>query len=133
MSSAMGLLALLIEFLFTPGSVDLAKEQYGIGVFAIAAGLVGLVVVSADFMLYRVRETSVLKLSYIFPNAFLLWIFWGLGAALGAFLGAITDIVQLSVQSSAVVGITWPLLLPRLVQAPESEQAEQEAGIEDQP
>lgn len=122
----------LLQFLFSPGSVDLADyADLGVAVFANSAAVIGLVVVTVDFFLVKIKAGSgkltggrggLLKIPYAsFPYSLWYWVLWGGGAGLGAFLAAIADISQLSVQSALAVGLSWPAILPRLVKTFESE------------
>lgn len=119
------------RFLFTPGQADLASVSYGYLIFAAASAFMGLVVVALDFVLFTLQRKSFLKLTYTGKRSILLFLLWGLGAGIGGFLGAVAVIFQMSLQASATVGIGWPLVLPRLLEASQKDEDTQRESKEE--
>jgi len=88
-------------------------------VFAMGSAMMGLLAVVLDWAMVSVgrNRASLFGLSYGegLGRTIRFAIVWGLGAGLGGFLGAATDILQFSRGACFGVGVGWPLILPRLI------------------
>jgi hypothetical protein len=98
--------------------------------FAVACGFIGLVVVIFDFIFTKVSGTSLLNLGYLgIGKTVFLIVFWGLGAGIGGYLAAISEIVHMNIKGCGFIGVGWPFVLPRLISsAREQTEDEQEPG-----
>jgi hypothetical protein len=98
--------------------------------FAAACAVIGLVVVLFDFVFTKVRGKSLLNLAYsaIGKTVFVV-LLWGLGACIGGYLAAVSDIVHMNIKGCVFIGVGWPFVLPRLISsAREQIEDEQKPG-----
>lgn len=94
--------------------------------FILVCMLMGCLIVLLDWLLYRATGKSALKLVYGGGNTLRFFVFWGLGAGIGGYLGAATDILKLSLQGSIAAGVGWTLVLPRLMTSAKAEIEEEQ-------
>lgn len=84
--------------------------------FAAACAIIGLIVVIFDFIFTKVRGKSLLNLAYVrIGTTIFVVVLWGMGAGIGGFLAAITDIVHMNIKGCVFIGVGWPFVLPRLI------------------
>ncbi len=122
-NGARSFIELLRDFLLNPSGNNIAEEPLGHLVFAIAAAVVGLVVVSLDWMnYYGLGRKSLLGLSYHGWRILAVFLVYGMGAGFAGFLACIIGIVNLNLQACATVGIGWPAILPRIVHSAKREE-----------
>lgn len=122
----------LVTFLFTPGQGKLDGMSNGYLIFATASAFWGLVVVGIDFLLYKLKGKSFLTMTYRGFGTLLIFVLWGIGAGLGGLIGAASVVVQLNLQACAIVGVSWPLILPRLLKAGEALEERQNETVEEE-
>src|SRR5437867_10659600 len=92
----------------TPFEQDPHKYIY----FATACAIIGLIVVVFDFILTYVRGKSLLDLAYVtVGKTLIVMILWGLGASIGGYFAAISDIVHMNIKGCLFIGVGWPLVL----------------------
>ena len=73
----------------------------------------GTLCVLADYLVFKIRGESYLKLGYL-KGVFFIFIFWILGAFIIGFIGGATGIFDTSkLLSGLFVGIAWPLIFAR--------------------
>lgn len=111
----------IFEFLtelsqFLSGVTD-DQQKVNLGVFATAAAIVGSGIVIIDLLAFYLYEKSYLNLRHSFPKSLGLIVMWGLGSGLGAFIGAAAKILQTTLIGCVTIGVSWPFLLPRLINA----------------
>ena len=86
--------------------------------FGTVAALMGVLVVLADLVYFLLLKTSLLKLGYAgFWRTVLVFLLWGLGSGVVGVLGAVFGLFQVTLQAGVMVGLAWPVTLPRLLQA----------------
>jgi hypothetical protein len=86
--------------------------------FGAVSAIMGALVVIADATFFRLKGKSLLKLGYAgVGNTILNIILWGIGAGLVGILGAVFGLFQVNSQASMIVGLAWPVTLPRLIEA----------------
>ena len=93
--------------------------------FAIASSGMGLVIVLLDVVAFLTLRRSYLKLAHGFPKSIRLAILWGVGAGLGGFLGAGFEVLQLNRLACVTVGVSWPLILPRVIKSAGEDELQQ--------
>lgn len=131
------LLGSLSTFLFNPSaSTSLATHESGFLVFAMACAIVGLAIVLCDWSYTNTtRNPSVLGLVYNGWRIALVFAFWVIGSGVIGYVVVATELMQLTIQSCISVGITWTVLIPKVLSqepdevdatAPEAQQLEQE-------
>ncbi len=111
--------------LFFPEGVD------GL-VFVVACALMGLLVVLLDILVYKIRGQSYLKLVYSGWQTFILIAFWGLGAGLGGMIGSAIGILEYNLAATVTVGVGWPFILPRAIDATGMREEEQASTEEEE-
>lgn len=101
------------------GSGQIPKTFLGSGVLVFAAGsaVMGGVTIILDWILFKVRARSVFGFGYgeHLWGSLQLFLFWGVGAGIGGFLGSAANILQPIRAACIGVGVGWPLILPRLI------------------
>ena len=117
---------------FIFGNADKNAPKISNGGFAIASSFVGGLVFIMDLIVYTVRGKSFLKLAHSFPYSIWLFILWGVGAGIGGFLGALLQIVKLNTVACVTVGVSWPLILPRLLNAAKDDLAPEQSGQDEE-
>lgn len=81
--------------------------------FAIISMIFGLLCVIVDFIIFKMTETSYLKIRYL-KGVILIFAFWTLGSFIVGYIGAVTQIFDTTKMLSAlVVGISWQLIFSR--------------------
>ncbi|AYF19698.1 TPA: hypothetical protein NJ324_001280 [Vibrio parahaemolyticus] len=118
-------------------SLDLAllgeakSPAYNLPVFAMAAIMYGMLIVVLDCLTTKVTNSSShLKLSYVGYKAILVIITWGLGAGIGALVGAAFGIFEISRTAAIFAGVAWPLVLPRLISSANSDLSKEKVPLE---
>ena len=97
--------------------------------FGTVAAFFGLLVVAADCVYFSQSKKSLLKLGYAgFWRTVVVMSLWGIGAGLIGVLGAVFGLFQTTQQASQVVGIAWPVILPRLLQSATTAAEDEQAG-----
>ena len=81
----------------------------------ISSMVIGFLVVTLDFLIFRQYGKSFLKLRYDSDKIYILFLTWGIGAGIGGFIGGLSGILTLTPQGSLAAGISWPAVLPRLL------------------
>ena len=97
--------------------------------FILVCMFMGCLIVSLDWLLYSATGKSALKLVHGGRNSLRFLVLWGLGAGVGGYLGAATEILKLSLQGSIAAGVGWTLVLPRLISSARSEIEEEEQPV----
>jgi hypothetical protein len=113
----------VLDFFFKGGA-----EQHLI--FGAASSVVGLLVVTLDYIHYLVKRKSFLNLSYNGAGLILVFLLWGLGAGLVGLLGGVAGIFQETNIACLSVGIGWPSMIPRLLESSTSKEETQPATKE---
>lgn len=73
----------------------------------------GLLSVIVDYIIFKMTETSYLKIRYLNGVA-LIMVFWTIGSLIVGYIGAVTQIFDTTKMLSAlVVGISWQLIFAR--------------------
>ncbi|MCA3902318.1 hypothetical protein JKP31_13485 [Vibrio vulnificus] len=110
---------------------DAKSTTYNLPVFAIAAIMYGMLIVILDCLTTKVTNgTSHLKLSYVGFKAILVILTWGLGAGVGALVGAAFGIFEISRTAAIFAGVAWPLVLPRLISSTNNELSKEKVSLE---
>ncbi len=95
-------------------------------VFASGAAFMGLVVVILDWGAHTLTGgRSYLHLSYGGWKTPWMLLIWGIGAGIGGFIGAAANVLEIQRAACLTAGISWPLILPRIIAAAEQEEVEQ--------
>ncbi|USD20199.1 hypothetical protein ACJJIC_16910 [Microbulbifer sp. ANSA002] len=100
--------------------------HYPLALFALSSATMGFLVVLLDWLMHLSGRDSVLKLIYRGPNIVWLILLWGLGAGLGGFVGAAFGILQLNRAACITIGISWPLILPRIISSLDQHEEREE-------
>ncbi len=110
---------------------DAKNATYTLPVFAIAAIMYGMLIVILDCLTTKVTNSaSHLKLSYVGFKAILVILTWGLGAGIGALVGAAFGIFEISRTAAIFAGVAWPLVLPRLISSTNSDLSKEKVPLE---
>lgn len=112
----------LFRFLFPAGSLK----------FTVASAVMGFIIVLVDYGAFKLKGTTYLKLDYKGSQAFLNFLWWGACAGLGGYIGLIAGLFQNDVKASLMVGVGWPFILPRLIEARRAEEEEQIEMVEEE-
>lgn len=120
------LFAVLALLFSTDGQIP-AGTELTLLVFAAGASFMGVVVVVLDWMSHQVRGHSFLRLSYGGAKTLRMLAFWGLGAGVGGFVGAAANVFEVQRVACLTAGISWPLVLPRVVAASEEDEQEEQS------
>lgn len=120
----------VFEFLFSGSDTVLDGTAFPTLIFAVAAALVGVLVVLVDFLMSLIPLPSFLKLVHSFRRLPLFLLAWGVGAGAAAFLGAMMDILEATRQSAVVAGVGWPVLMTRIAVASRGEPELEQTIIE---
>lgn len=86
-------------------------------VFGTASAFIGVIVITLDCIHYLLKKKSFLRLSYHGFRSLYVFVLWGIGAGLVGLLGGIFSILQENPQACLSVGVSWPLIIPRLVES----------------
>jgi hypothetical protein len=88
----------------------------GFLVFAMGSAIMGMAAIILDVVLFLVKERSIFSLTYKDTRSTIrLTLLWGLGSAIGSYFGVAMSILQLTRGGCIAAGVTWPLILPRIV------------------
>jgi len=101
----------VLDFLFKGEQIDNTELH----IFTVASTMMGLVCITIDFVYYKISGKSLFNLSYIGLGTIWVFLFWGIGAGFVSYIGAILGILATTVQTCVIVGISWPLIFPRLI------------------
>lgn len=107
------------------------RDPSDVVVFLLATLLIAVVIVLADKGFHAVYRRSFLGLVHA-PRA--IWLFllvWGFCAGVAGYLGFAIEFLQLNLKTSIIVGIAWPVILPRIVAGIRKSAGEPE--VEEQP
>lgn len=77
--------------------------------FGAVCAIFGAIAVVLDFLLYFLRDHSILKLKHG-KNTFLFLLSWSLGAFGVGLIGNLINVFMPNVQASITVGIAWPII-----------------------
>ncbi len=122
----------VFEFLFSDSDAVLEATAFPTLIFAVAAALLGVLVVLVDYLMSLIPYPSFLKLAHSLGRLPLFLLIWGIGAGAAAFLGAMVDILEATRQSAVVAGIGWPVLMARIAVASRGEQQLEQTAIEEE-
>lgn len=102
-------------------------------VFAAACWIVGSLVCLIDWglSLSEERKLSVLGLRYNGWRGAFLVMFWGFSAAFFGFMGVYIHLFELSPHACAACGLSWPVILPILIEKRYYGEIEQRAYREE--
>lgn len=107
------------------------STTYDLPAFVIAAIMYGMLIVILDCLTTKTTNgTSHLKLSYVGFKAIFVIITWGLGAGIGALVGAAFGIFEISRTAAIFAGVAWPLVLPRLISSTNNELSKEKVSLE---
>jgi len=103
------------------------KNQTPIGInshfiFAITTFIVSFILVLLNYILYKTKEIDLLKLNFneslkdfeLIRHKFFIYFLWILGSFLISFILTTTEIINIKVISSVIVGFTWDKLFIQL-------------------
>lgn len=118
----------VLDFAF--GANDTVEGKYGIIIFSLTAALYGLLVVLLDFLTCKIGgKSSFLKLSYTGFGCIAMIVMWGVGAGVGALIGAGIGIFEMKRISCIFVGAIWPTVMPRLLSTANNELSKERIDI----
>lgn len=81
--------------------------------FAIISMIFGLLCILIDFTIFKLSETSYLKIKYV-KGVWLVILFWTLGSFLVGYVGAATQIFDTTkILSALFVGVSWQIIFSR--------------------
>lgn len=105
----MDFIAKVLDFFFKGG-----VEQHLI--FGAASAVVGVLIVTLDWIYYFIKRKSFLNLTYDSRRSILVFLLWGVGAGLVGLIGGAFNVFQENLQACVSVGIGWPSITPRLIE-----------------
>ncbi len=86
MDELLNILGSVFEFLFSDSDAVLKATSFPTLIFAVAAALLGVLVVFVDYLMSLIPYPSFLKLVHSFGRLPLFLLIWGVGAGAAAFL-----------------------------------------------
>lgn len=123
----------LMSFLFSPEGANSIDTDLSLLLFSLASGIIGLAVVFLDFLVVKtVKRNSFLKLSYDGLGAVFVFLLWGLGACLGAYIGAAAGIFEITRVASVFVAVSWTTVLPRIIDSLGNENSPERLEFKEQ-
>ena len=122
----------VFKILFSDSDAVLAGAAFPTLIFAMAAALLGVLVVLVDYLMSLIPYPSFLKLVHSADRLPLFLLVWGVGAGAAAFLGAMIDILEATRQSAVVAGVGWPVLMTRIAVASRGEQQFEQTAVEEE-
>ena len=132
MDELLNFLGSVFEFLFSDSDAVLDATAFPTLIFAVAAALLGVLVVLVDYLMSLIPYPSFLKLVHSLGRLPLFLLIWGVGAGAAAFLGAMMDILEATRQSAVVTGVGWPVLMTRIAVASRGEQQLEQTAVEEE-
>lgn len=119
--------ALLELFLGESGIIPPTYEGSAILLFAVCCTIMSILVIILDRISYSVLERSYLNLSYgkKISTTIRLVFLWSIGAGIGGYFGASFNIFEITRNACVMAGISWPFILPRLIESFSIEQIKQ--------
>lgn len=106
-----GLVSLLLYFKV----VNAVENKYAPLIFSVGCAIIGILAVFADLSFYMLKRESLFSLKHNLKNTSLFLIAWALGAAILGYVGQMLNIFQVSLLSCATVGISWPIILTKIL------------------
>lgn len=132
MGELLNFLGSVFEFLFSDSDAVLEATAFPTLIFAVAAALLGVLVVLVDYLMSLIPYPSFLKLVHSLGRLPLFLLIWGVGAGAAAFLGAMIDILEATRQSAVMTGVGWPVLMTRIAVVSRGEQHLEQPVIEEE-
>lgn len=120
------------ELIFSSAGKYSGTEYGPIAIFAASSAMMGVLVVCMDFLIVKAGHNSALNLAHRGKSTLWLILLWGCGAGLGGFIGAGFNILELNRAACITTGVSWPLILPRLVKAIGAEADEENEEVEEE-
>ncbi len=101
-------------------------------VFAISSGIIGVLVVTLDFLMSLIGRDSLLNLTHNWKTLPVFILIWGFGAAGVSFLGAGFSVLEVTLQAAVIAGIAWPVLITRIVSSAGGKAEPDEISVPDE-
>ena len=117
------------DFLFSgTGKMPVGTDR-PLLVFAISSGIIGVLVVTLDFLMSLIGRDSLLNLTHNWKTLPVFILIWGFGAAGVSFLGAGFSVLEVTLQAAVIAGIAWPVLMTRIVSSADGKAEPEEISV----